>query len=186
MHRLCCSISTQKLTSVTGRCRKTRTTDASSLAGLVHDTPGVAFYNFDPGVLRRWIVPGFSWWYRYLHGVVHGVMAREKIALPEALAHIRSRLLTVDGFPYPHPHTPRESDPVPVKYSAHLVRQAIAREAVVVTMQGRDKWLRLVPELNGYTHLYGPSSSKAHRVFPLHPDSGAMQDAARAVMQALK
>ena|SRR3990172_2650842 len=88
--------------------------------------------------------PGPRWWTRTLRRLIDDC-GRSTVA---------RRLLCVEFFPY---HTSRFGHAdlrlASQQYSFSLVRQAIARSAIVILARGKRLWLGAVPELINYRRL---------------------------------
>ena len=70
------------------------------------------------------------------------------------LVKVASRVLCVEFFPYHSKKYKGIGSILPSQhYSFHLVLQAILRKAAIVLMRSERRWLRNVPELNGYPFL---------------------------------
>ena len=110
----------------------------AALANLSHTPQPYPFYFLDPAVSS----PGHRWWQSRLRTLLERV----------PVGRLSQRLLCVEYFPY---HSARFSATVPrvpsQEYSFQLVRDAVARGAVIIAMRALRSWRQAVPELESTT-----------------------------------
>jgi hypothetical protein len=106
-------------------------------ANLCHLPGEYPFYLLDPEVTG----PGRAWWDSKLRFLIAAV-GREVVA---------SSVLNVEYFPYHSRKFKHRRLALPSQaYGFALVREALARQAVVILLRGERLWLRAVPELARY------------------------------------
>jgi len=120
------------------------------------------FYLLDPSL----DAPGHRWWGNKLRRPIEEV----------GLETVANRVLCVEYFPY---HSDQFSGRTPVvpsqQYSFALVRDAIARNAVIVVMRAIARWLAAVPELASYSRRFGLRSVQNVTISPKNcPDGYAV------------
>jgi hypothetical protein len=114
---------------------------ALSHANLEHGPSDYPFYLLDPAL----DAPGSRWWGRRL-GLLVAAASRRLVA---------GRVLCVEYFGYHSVGFGRERLRVPSQeHGFHLVRQALARDAVVVLTRSHRLWVDAVPELATYPRLF--------------------------------
>jgi hypothetical protein len=118
---------------------------------------------------------GKKWWESKLKHLLHRfpreVVARsvlEVVYLPYASCKYRQM---------PH-HLPSQA------YGFHLVREAMKREAVIVLMRGRKRWLAAVPELEAYGRFCQLKNPRTPAISPGNcPDFEKVVDAIAAAVK---
>jgi hypothetical protein len=119
-----------------------------SRKNLLHEDMDYPFYLLNPRISASL---GHQWWMKKL---------KEPIC-HAGLERVARRLLCVEYFPY---HSQRyRAAPHALDsqgYSFDLVRQAIARGALVVIMRGKANWVSAVPELGSYSRTYTLNSTQ--------------------------
>jgi hypothetical protein len=112
---------------------------SASRANRLHEGMRYPFYYLDPQFAGT---PGYDWWNKKLRPLLEHC-GRDAVA---------RNLCVVEYFPY---HSIKFGRPpcVPSQaYSWHLVREGLARRALVVYMRNVRLWQDAVPELAGYEH----------------------------------
>ena len=107
--------------------------------------------------------PGRDWWEKKLGSLIRDT-SKEVVA---------NNVLCVEYFPYHskkfgHHKLQLQSQ----EYSFHLVRQAIARNAVIVLMRSRKLWVTEVPELENYRFLFSVRSVQNPTISPRNCPEG--------------
>jgi hypothetical protein len=108
-----------------------------ALANLAHAEQAYPFYFLEPGKGS----PGHAWWQKRLRSLIdlygHRIVAR--------------KVLCLEYFPYHSEHFHRGTPHVPSQsYTFALLKNALARSAVVIGMRSLDLWYEAVPELNDH------------------------------------
>jgi len=112
-----------------------------SVANLNHHPLVYPFFLLDPNLSA----PGRVWWERKLSALIRDTN-RETVA---------KKVLCVEYFPYHSRKFGHHKMRLPSQeYSFHLVRQAMARNAVIVLMRSKKLWYSAVPELKEYQSLF--------------------------------
>ena len=114
---------------------------ASLRKNLVGDKQDYPFYLLDP---KNSKTPGYKWWNRKLKRLIDA-SSREKVA---------QGMLCIEFFPY-HSKKYRSLGRILAsqEYNFYLLREALRRNATVVVMRSRQRWLKHVPELASYNYL---------------------------------
>lgn len=140
---------------------------------LRHEPQPYPFYYLDPAEEG----PGHAWCRKHLRPVLERVAAEQ----------VAQRLLMVQYFPYHASRFAHERLQLPSQSSSFtLVRQAVARNAVVVVLRSERLWLEAVPELAGHGRLYRLRSRQNSMLSPRNcPDGfeevvGALSGGARS------
>ncbi len=134
---------------------------------LHHEPQPYPFYYLDPDEEG----PGHTRCRKHLRPVLERVPAEQ----------VAKRLLMVEYFPYHASRFGHERLRLPSQsYSFALVRQAVARNAVVVLLRSARLWLAAVPELAGYARLYRLRSTQNSTLSPRNCPEGF-----EAVVEAL-
>jgi len=130
-----------------------------SRANLNHQLSDYSFYLLNPSVSA----PGRVWWDKKLRSLIRDT-SREILA---------NNLTCVEFFPYHsikfgyhNLHLPSQ------EYSFYLVRQAMARNAVIILMRSRNLWLSAIPELADYPLLFSLLSVQNPTISPRNCPDG--------------
>ena len=119
----------------------------ATLYNLGHQSQEYPFYFLDAAVRS----PGHIWWQRRLRTLIERFSA----------GRLAQEVLCVEYFPYHSKAYDRGAPLVPSQeYSFDLVRAAIRRSAVIISMRAADLWLAAVPELAG-ANMYRLNSSQS-------------------------
>jgi hypothetical protein len=112
-----------------------------SLRGnLVHRDQKYPFFLLDP---KNSASPGFGWWSQKLKPWIREF----------GLAAVASRVLCVEFFPYHSRKYKRMRSILPSQqYSFHLVKEAVKRNAAIIIMRQRKRWLEQIPWLAAYDY----------------------------------
>ncbi len=134
---------------------------------LRHAPQAYPFYYLDPAEEG----PGHAWCRRHLRPVLDRVPVEQ----------VARRLLMVQFFPYHASSFGHERLRLPSqRYGFALVRQAVARDAVVVLLRSERLWLAAVPQLAGHARLYRLRSRQTSTLSPRNCPEGF-----EAVVEAL-
>src|SRR5262249_24787693 len=113
---------------------------AGSRGNLIHRNQEYPFYLLDP---KNCAAPRFGWWNRKLKTWLQMFGAQA----------VANRVLCVEYFPYHSRRYKRMRSLLPSQlYSFHLVRKAMERNAAVILMRQRKRWLEAIPELAEYNY----------------------------------
>jgi len=139
-----------------------------SRENLLHAESAYPFHLLDPALHP----PGHRWWGNKLRRPIEEV----------GLETVANKVLCVEYFPYHSDQFSGRTPSVPSQeYGFALVRDAIARDAVIVVMRSLTRWLAAVPELASYSRRYGLRSVQNVTISPKNcPDGYA------AVIDALR
>jgi hypothetical protein len=111
---------------------------------LVHAPSAYPFVYLDPAFDS----PNRHWWAKRLKYLV-------KPLGPFSWKIVARSILNVAFFPYPSQRYGHRSLRLPSQnYTFGLVREAIRRRAVIVSMRSQARWVEAVPELESYPHLF--------------------------------
>lgn len=116
---------------------------ASHRRNLLHETSEYPLYLVDP---KNSMSSGYVYWAPYLRELIVDV-GREKVA---------KQLFIVEYFPYAsraYGFGTRTVIPSQ-RYSFHLVREAIKRQAIIILMRKKKEWVEAIPELLTYPAFY--------------------------------
>lgn len=122
---------------------------------LAHERTAFPFYYLDPAFKSS---PGAKWWNRRLRHVIDAC----------GLETVAAGVFCAELLPYHSEGSPgwrvvfRQLPSL--QYTAQLVRDALARDAIVVGMRSKTKWLEMVPELSAYDRTYWLRGHKTDRV----------------------
>lgn len=112
-----------------------------SRQNLRHEHNQYPFYLLNPDITA----PGRLWWERKLSRLINA-RGREAVA---------QKVLCVEYFPYHSRGFAHSKLSLPSqRYSFHLVRNAIKRNAIVVVLRSEKLWRDALPELVNYRQLY--------------------------------
>ena len=128
------------------------------------------FHLLDPSL----DAPGHRWWGNKLRRPIEDV----------GLETVANGVLCVEYFPYHSDQFSGRTPSVPSQeYGFALVRDAIARDAVIVVMRSLARWLAAVPELAGYSRRFGLRSVQNVTISPKNCPDGyaAVIDALRSL-----
>jgi hypothetical protein len=130
-----------------------------SLMNLIHHS-NCPFYLLDEKLKDS---PGYIWWSKRLKRVIEQCNDKSKIT---------KNLLSIELFPY-HSKRFKEMPPLPSqKYTKHLVEQAIKRQAIIILIRSRKRWLNLIPELGEYQNFYSLKNPRCAYISPKNlPDA---------------
>ncbi len=136
------------------------TFSAALRSNLNHAPSAYPFYLLDPNLTVPGIglSPGYGWWRPRLRELIEacGVDGQRRVA---------NNLLCVELFSY---HSKSCEYPIPVvpsqQYSFHLVRQALARDAIILVRTGR--WFEAIPELRDKPNVYYRHHARPAHVTP--------------------
>jgi hypothetical protein len=130
------------------------------------------FYYLDPAVET----PGRCWWEKKLRWLIEE-FGREELA--------RS-ILCVEYFPYHSRRFDHSGLVLPSQeYGFGLVRSAIARGSVVVTMRAERRWKEKVHELGGYRRAFRLKNPQNVVVSPRNCSGSGFDELVRAVRAGL-
>jgi hypothetical protein len=108
---------------------------------LAHAPTDYPFYLLDPQIADA---PGAKWWSQRLKRLIQA-SDRKTVA---------QNILVVELFPY-HSESFGFKGILPSQhYSFHLVRAAIARNAVIIQMRSQRQWFEVIPELRSYSNYF--------------------------------
>lgn len=139
-----------------------------SLANLNHQSLEYPFFLLDPSLSA----PGREWWERKLGALIRDTN-KETVA---------NTVLCVEYFPYHSRRFGHHKLFLPSQeYSFHLVRQAMARNAIIVLMRSKKLWLSAVPELEEYSSLFSVRNVQNPTISP-----GNCPESYSSIIRALK
>lgn len=106
------------------------------------------FIFLDPNISET---PGYKWWNARLRTLVEKV-GRKKLA---------ESLLCLEFFPY-HSKKYNFKELVPSQeFNFYLLKEAIKRDAIIISFRSLSKWSSAVPELKDYKSLYQLNSPQS-------------------------
>jgi hypothetical protein len=129
-------------------------------ANLSHSAKPYSFFFLDPALTA----PGALWWNRNLSSL----LSDERLgnSSVERRTNVSNGVLNVEFFPYHSRKFRRWKRLIPSQtYSVALVREAMAREAVIL-MRGKPHWLSVIPELSTYPFAFEPNSHQVAAISP--------------------
>ena len=108
---------------------------------LNHQSQEYPFYLLDPALSKS---EGHKWWMKKLRQPIEIGGARK----------VAQTFLCVEYFPYHSAKYKQMKKPLnSQRYSWYLVREAMARNAIIILMRSRRLWLEAVPELEAYPNF---------------------------------
>jgi hypothetical protein len=108
--------------------------NAAARANLTHERVEWPLYLLDPSLPS----PGHDWWVKRLRPLAEAVGGYEAVSQYVFVAETHG----YHAIKYRNVALPSQ------EYTKHLLRDCIARDAVVIIMRARSVWMRLVPELS--------------------------------------
>lgn len=126
---------------------------------LLHSQQAYPFYLLDP---QNEASPGYQWWWKRLRVLIEEC-GQQRVA---------NGVFCVEYFPYASRNFAFSTILESQGYSFSLVRNAIARHAVIVVMRGERFWTSQLPELNGYANLFRLNSSQSVYLTPNNCPTG--------------
>ena len=132
---------------------------------LRHKGGGFPFFFLDPNVEGVAQEPAARWWER--------VFSRLAENPSDEWGALARTFFCIEYFPY-RSHHYRSMNIIleSQRYGFELARQAVSRGAVVVIMRSRRLWLKEVPELEGYKHLYVLKNPRCRTLSPANLPDG--------------
>jgi hypothetical protein len=125
----------------------------TSWNNLLHRPSAYRFHLLDP---ENSASLGYAWWNKRLRVLIEGC----------GLKVVANNVLCVEYFPYHSERFGFREILHSQRYSFHLVRQAMKRNAVIVLMRSRRLWWDIIPELADYTRCHALSNPQATYVTP--------------------
>lgn len=140
-------------------CHADPTFAALSRANLEHLKSDFPFYLLNPAAPG----PGRRWWSKRLRKLIEAT----------SLSAVANRVLCVEFFGYHSDRYAHRKLRLPSQdYGVHLLRQAMARNAVVVVMRSRRFWFDAVPELASYPRRFSLRNVQSTYVSPRNCPDG--------------
>ncbi len=118
-------------------------------ANLNHEQQAFPFYHLDPANVSS---PGNYWWSRKFKQLINRYGAQK----------IANEVSNLEYFPYTSPHFGcnkfiLESQ----KYTFHLFKEALKRDAIIILMRGKNLWEQAVLALKEYPYFTLNSAQSA-------------------------
>jgi hypothetical protein len=124
---------------------------------LLHEPSEYPFYLLNPGLKPNRTV----WWEERLKALIKAVGLEE-----DGLKAVAQNVLCVEYFPY-HSKKYKKCKQLPSQdYTFALVRAAVERDAVIILMRGKKKWLNAVPSLSNSKRLFEPRNVQRPYISP--------------------
>lgn len=114
-------------------------------ANLLHEFYDYPFYVLDPSL--EGTPSGYTWFMQKLGPLMKTINLTER--------ELSKQLFTVEYFPYHSVKYGWRGGILPSqKYAAHLIKETIIQESVIVIMRGKNIWMEAIPELIKYSRVY--------------------------------
>jgi len=119
---------------------------------LLHMPSDYSFYLLDPSLKPN----RTDWWEQRLRALIKAV----------GLKAVAQNVFCIEYFPY-HSKKYKKCRPLPSQdYTFALVRAAVERNAVIMLMRGKKRWLNVVPSLSNSKRLFEPSNVRRPYISP--------------------
>jgi hypothetical protein len=106
---------------------------------------------------------GYDWWMSTLKNVIQDV----------GLKSIHQNVFSVELFAYASLKFQGPKELIPTQeYTRWLVQKAISNHATVMLGRAKREWIQLVPELQGYKHVFELKNPQQKRITPGNTEPG--------------